>query len=56
MAKIPIALELYSVRDDFGRDAKGTLKAVADMGYEGVEFAGPPKHTKHGPAVVSGGG
>ena len=43
MARIPIALELYSVRDEFARDAKGTLRAVADMGYEGVEFAGPPK-------------
>jgi len=40
MAKIPIALQLYSVREDCARDLPGTLKAVADMGYEGVEFAG----------------
>lgn len=40
MARIPIGLELYSVREDFAKDAKDTLKAVADMGYEGVEFAG----------------
>jgi len=40
MARIPIALQLYSVRDDCARDLPGTLKAVADMGYEGVEFAG----------------
>jgi len=45
MAKIPIALELYSVRHDLENDPLGTLKAVAEMGYEGVEFAGPPKHT-----------
>ena len=40
MKKIPIALQLYSVRKDCARDLYRTLKAVADMGYEGVEFAG----------------
>ncbi|OPZ85866.1 MAG: Inosose dehydratase [bacterium ADurb.Bin429] len=40
--RIPIGLELYSVRHDFARDPLGTLKTVAEMGYEGVEFAGPP--------------
>lgn len=44
MARIPIGLELYSVRHELANDALGTLKAVADMGYEGVEFAGPPQH------------
>ncbi len=40
MARIPIALQLYSVREDCARDLPGALKAVAKMGYEGVEFAG----------------
>jgi sugar phosphate isomerase/epimerase len=40
MAKIPVGLELYSVRQDFSKDPLGTLKAVAAMGYQGVEFAG----------------
>ena len=40
MSKIPIALQLYSVREDGARDLPGTLEAVAKMGYEGVEFAG----------------
>ena len=40
MKSIPIALQLYSVRHDAERDLPGTLKAVADMGYDGVEFAG----------------
>ena len=40
MVKIPIGLQLFSVRDDCARDLPGTLKAVADMGYDGVEFAG----------------
>ena len=38
--KIPIALELYSVRKQCEKDFPGTLRAVAEMGYEGVEFAG----------------
>ena len=40
MAKIPIGLQLYSVRKDCERDLPGTLKAVAKMGYDGVDFAG----------------
>ena len=40
MKRIPIALQLYSVRDDCARDLPGTIAAVAQMGYEGVEFAG----------------
>jgi len=40
MPRIPIALQLYSVRDDCAKDFPGTLKKVAKMGYEGVEFAG----------------
>ena len=43
MARIPIGLELYSVRQDFSKDPLGTLKAVAAMGYQGVEFAGGPE-------------
>ena len=38
--KIPIGLQLYSVRDDCKKDFAGTVAAVADMGYDGVEFAG----------------
>ena len=40
MSRIPIALQLYSVREECERDLPGTLKAVARMGYDGVEFAG----------------
>jgi len=38
--KIPIGLQLYSVRDACGKDLPGVLAAVAKMGYQGVEFAG----------------
>lgn len=40
MTKLPIALQLYSVRDDAAKDLPGVLRAVAKMGYDGVEFAG----------------
>ena len=37
---LPVALQLYSVRDDMGKDFKGTLQKVKELGYDGVEFAG----------------
>jgi sugar phosphate isomerase/epimerase len=40
MAAIPIALELYTVRDETARDFAGTLERVAALGYRAVEFAG----------------
>jgi sugar phosphate isomerase/epimerase len=40
MSRIRVGLQLYTVRDDCARDFKGTVKAVAQMGYEGVELAG----------------
>ena len=38
--KIPIGVQLYSVRGDMEQDFYGTLSAIADMGFDGVEFAG----------------
>lgn len=38
--KIPVGLQLYSVRTECEKDFAGTLKAVAKIGYKGVEFAG----------------
>ena len=38
--KIPVAIQLYSLRDVAPKDVPGTLRKVAAMGYEGVEFAG----------------
>ncbi len=37
---LEVGLQLYSVRADCAKDLPGTLKAVAAMGYIGVEFAG----------------
>lgn len=38
---VPIGLELYSVRDDLQKDLEGTVRGVAKMGYQCVEFYGP---------------
>ena len=38
--KNKIAAQLWSVRDAIDVDFVGTLKAIAEMGYTGVEFAG----------------
>jgi sugar phosphate isomerase/epimerase len=38
--KIPIGLQLYSVRKECEKDLVGTVTAVAKMGYKAVEFAG----------------
>lgn len=40
LRKMGIALQLYTVRDALEEDFRGTLRRVAAMGYEGVEFAG----------------
>jgi sugar phosphate isomerase/epimerase len=39
--KYPIGLELYSVRTELMRDLPNTLKTVAKIGYEVVEFYAP---------------
>jgi sugar phosphate isomerase/epimerase len=38
--KVPIGLQLYSVRQQCEKDLPGVLAEVAKMGYRGVEFAG----------------
>ena len=38
--KIPVGLELYSVRNECKADFHGTVEQVAKIGYQGVEFAG----------------
>lgn len=40
MKKFNVGLQLYTVRNSMKEDFEGTLKAVSEMGYEYVEFAG----------------
>ena len=37
---LPVAVQVYSVRDAAAKDLRGTLEAIKEMGYDGVEFAG----------------
>ena len=37
---LPVAVQVYSVRDDAKADLRGTLQKIKEMGYDGVEFAG----------------
>lgn len=62
MNRFKIGLQLYSVRDEMEKDMDATLKKVAEMGYDCVEFAGYFDHTaeevkamceKHGLEPVS---
>ena len=43
--KIPVGVQLYSVREQCAKDLPGTLAAVAKIGYKGVEFAGYHKRS-----------
>ena len=39
--QIPVGLELYSVREEMKKDLLGTVRGVAKMGYQCVEFYAP---------------
>jgi sugar phosphate isomerase/epimerase len=39
-ARVPVALQMYSVREEAAGDFQGTLKAVAAIGYTALELAG----------------
>jgi sugar phosphate isomerase/epimerase len=40
MPNVPVALQLYTVRDDLSRDFAGTIQKIAEIGYRYVELAG----------------
>ncbi|WP_248926273.1 sugar phosphate isomerase/epimerase family protein [Paenibacillus hamazuiensis] len=40
MRRMGIGLQMYTLRDETAKDFTGTLRRVAELGYEGVEFAG----------------
>ena len=40
MPSLPVALQLFSVREELDADFEGTLRRVKALGYQGVEFAG----------------
>ena len=42
---LPVAVQLYSVRDSVEADMASALRKIKDMGYDGVEFAGLYGHS-----------
>jgi sugar phosphate isomerase/epimerase len=40
LKRLPVALQLYSLRDQMKDDFRGVIRAVAEIGYDGVQFAG----------------
>ena len=40
MSKMKVGLQVYSIRDVAEKDFEGAMKAVKEMGYDGVELAG----------------
>jgi sugar phosphate isomerase/epimerase len=40
-SSIPVGLEMYSVRNTLAKDPVGTVRAVGEMGYQGLEFYAP---------------
>jgi sugar phosphate isomerase/epimerase len=39
--KVPVGIELYSVRNELAKDLMGTVRSIAKMGYQTVEFFSP---------------
>lgn len=45
---MPIGFQSWIVKDQIGKDFPGTLKMVADMGYQSVEMCSPPGYAMLG--------
>jgi sugar phosphate isomerase/epimerase len=50
--RVPIALQLYSVREQMTKDFENTVRRVAEIGYDGVEVAALPDSVKVADAKV----
>jgi sugar phosphate isomerase/epimerase len=46
--KMPVGFQAWIIRDKIGIDFPGTLKMVADMGYQSVEMCSPPGYESLG--------
>ncbi len=47
---IPMGIEMYSVRNELGKDPQGTVRAISTMGYQGLEFYAPYFEWSHAQA------
>lgn len=50
--KVPLGIQLYSVRDDMSKDPVGTLKQIAAIGYKNVEHANYVDHKFYGQSAA----
>jgi sugar phosphate isomerase/epimerase len=46
--KMPLGFQVWTVREKLVKDFPGTLKMVADMGYQSVEMCSPPGYESSG--------
>ena len=46
MTTLPVAVQVYSVRDEAAADFRGTMQKLKAMGYDGVELAGLYNYSK----------
>jgi sugar phosphate isomerase/epimerase len=53
VVRIPVALQLYSVRNDCKANFDAALEQVAAMGFEGVEFAGYYNYTENAAGLAA---
>ena len=51
-AKLPVSVQLWSVKDTLKNDFDGTLKSLAEMEFDGVEFAGDFGPYSNNPAAL----
>ena len=47
---IPMGIEMYSVREELKKDPQATVRAIAAMGYQGLEFYAPYFEWSHAQA------
>jgi sugar phosphate isomerase/epimerase len=46
--KLPVGFQVWTVKEMLVKDFPGTLKMVADLGYQGVEMCSPPGYESSG--------
>ncbi|NEW81282.1 MAG: sugar phosphate isomerase/epimerase [Mariniphaga sp.] len=46
--KHPVGFQVYTIREMFVKDFPGTLKMMANLGYQGVEMCSPPGYITSG--------
>jgi len=48
LLKMPLGFQVWTIKDNLIKDFSGTLKMMADIGYESVEMCSPPGYESSG--------